>query len=55
MTNNLCELCKKEEATNHSPALHICDKCFVELNLSFQYYIGGREVPREEYKRKTKE
>jgi hypothetical protein len=46
-----CDICKTKEATNfHQPTKSkYCDTCYVELCNSFTYYIGGKEVTKEEY------
>ena len=50
-----CQICKIIEATNHQNNLHICDGCMIELQLSAQFYIGGKEVSAEEYYRRLNE
>lgn len=55
MNDLFCKLCKKLKATNHIEELHICDKCLIEIQLSFSYYINNKEVTIEEYKRKIDE
>lgn len=47
-----CKLCKLKEATYHKKNFHICDGCLIEIQLSVQYYIGGKEVSSEEYYRR---
>jgi ribosomal protein L37AE/L43A len=47
----ICKLCKKKEVTDPNPKIHICDICRMEIELSFSYYIGGKEVTREEYEK----
>jgi hypothetical protein len=49
--NMICELCKKNEATNITSKLAICDVCLVEIQLSFSYHVGGRECTKEEHDR----
>lgn len=52
----ICPLCKKNQAVHFTPnGFGICDACFIEIQLSFSYYVGGKEVTREEYKRKINE
>lgn len=48
----ICKLCKEREVTDPNPKIHICDICRMELELSFQYFIDGKEVTREEYDRR---
>jgi ribosomal protein L37AE/L43A len=50
----ICKLCKKREVTDPNPKIHICSECRLEIELSFQYYIGNQEVTREEYERQIK-
>lgn len=47
-----CNLCKINEATNHTKKIHICNKCWIDIQLGFSYYIGGKEYTYEEFKRK---
>jgi hypothetical protein len=48
-----CDICKTKEATNfHLPTKSkYCDTCYVELCNSKTYYIGGKEVTKEEHDR----
>jgi len=46
-----CQVCKKREATNKTTAGNFCDSCYIELCNSVTYYIGGKEVTKEEYDR----
>lgn len=48
-----CNLCKTREATNHHKDSHICDNCLLGIQLAFSYYIGGKEVTLQEFKRRT--
>jgi len=48
----ICELCHKKEAIEDKK---ICDTCLLEIELAFTYYIGGKEVTKEEYDRRIKE
>lgn len=41
-----CKLCKKESNTI------ICDKCVIDIQLAFSWYIAGKEVTRTEYEDK---
>jgi len=50
-----CKLCKIREVNDPNPKIHICDICRLELELSFQYFIGKIEVTREEYDKQIKE
>ena len=47
----ICKLCKKKEVTDPNPKIHICSLCRLEIELSFQYYIGKVEVIKEEYEK----
>ena len=49
-----CDFCKIKEATNFKQKLAICDTCWIEIQLAFSYHIGGMEVTKEEYSRRTK-
>ena len=42
----ICKLCKTNETNNKCG---ICDKCGIEIQLSVHYYIGGKEVTKEEH------
>jgi hypothetical protein len=46
-----CKLCKNREANNHYKTLDICDKCLVDIQLSFTYYINGKECVKEDIER----
>jgi hypothetical protein len=48
----ICKLCKKREVNDPNPKIKICSLCRLELELSFTYYIGGKEVTHEEYDRR---
>ena len=47
-----CKLCKKREVQDPNPRIHICDLCRLEIELSFRYFIDGKEVTKEEYNRR---
>ena len=47
----ICKLCKKNKATFDG----ICSKCLIDIQMSFGYYIGGKEVTKEEYDRRIDE
>ena len=47
----ICRLCKKNEATFDG----ICSKCLVDIQMAFSYYIGRKEVTKEEYDRRINE
>lgn len=49
---NLCKLCHKNEITDPNPKIHICSLCRLEIELSFQYFISGKEVTPQEYERR---
>jgi len=51
----ICKLCKKREVKDKNPKIKICDICKMEIEFSFQYYIGGKEVTKEEYYRRIKD
>jgi ribosomal protein L37AE/L43A len=51
----VCKLCKKREVQDPNPKIHICDICRMEISLAFTYYIGGKEVTKEEYERQIKD
>lgn len=51
----ICQICKLKEATQHIDKLHICNGCLIELQLSVQFYIDGKEVSPEEYYRQLNE
>jgi ribosomal protein L37AE/L43A len=46
-----CKLCKKNEVTDKNPKIHICDACRLEIELSFTYYINGKEVTKEKFEK----
>ena len=48
----ICKLCNSKEAYSTSG---YCDSCLMEIQLSFTYYIGGKEVTKEEYDKFIKE
>jgi ribosomal protein L37AE/L43A len=48
----ICKLCKKKEVTDSNPKIHICDICRMEIELSFRYFVAGKEVTQEEYNRR---
>jgi ribosomal protein L37AE/L43A len=45
----VCKLCKKNEVNDLNPKIHICSLCRMEIELSFQYFIDGKEVTKETY------
>ena len=49
MKNNLCKLCKIKETKDNNT---ICDDCVIEIQLSFSYFIAGKEVTPHEYERR---
>lgn len=51
----ICKLCKKREVIDKNSKIHICDICRLEIELSFTYYIGNKEVTKEEYDRRINE
>ena len=51
----ICLLCKQREVQDPNPAIKICDLCRMEIEMSFTFYIGGKEVTREEYERRINE
>jgi len=51
----ICKLCKKREVQDLNPKIKICDICRLEIELSFQYFIDGKEVTKEEYKTQINE
>jgi hypothetical protein len=51
----LCKLCKEREVQDKNPKITICDICRLELELAFTYYIGRKEVTKEEYKKRIKD
>lgn len=52
--NMKCELCKIREATNHTKNLYICDHCWTEIQIFSSYYIGDKEVTKENYDKVVK-
>jgi hypothetical protein len=51
----LCKLCKKQEVTDPNPKIKICSICRLEIELAFTYFIGGKEVTKEEYDKQINE
>jgi ribosomal protein L37AE/L43A len=51
----ICLLCKKKEVKDPNPKIKICDLCRMEIELAFTYYIGGKEVTKEEYEKRINE
>jgi len=49
-----CKLCKEKEATNFNEDFGICNACLIDIQLAFHYYIGGKEVTKEELDRYKK-
>ena len=49
-----CRLCKIKEATNFNGDFGICNSCLIDIQLSFHYYIGSKEVTKEELDRYKK-
>jgi len=47
-----CDLCKQEkEHLNQGSKLRICDLCVLDICSAFSYYIGNKEVTKDEYDR----
>lgn len=51
----ICLLCKKREVKDKNPKIKICDICRLEIELSFTFYIGGKEVTPQEFYRRIDE
>jgi hypothetical protein len=47
-----CDLCDKMvEHVNVGKKLRICDLCLLDICSAFTYYIGNKEVTKNEYDR----
>jgi len=44
-----CILCKTREVNNPDIKVEICDVCVAEIQMAFTFYIGGKEVTKEEH------
>ena len=45
----ICKLCKIRKVKDLNLKIHICSICRMEIELSFQYFIDGEEITKEEY------